>query len=74
MGLLTPKKHPRNVVLPVALAQVEKDALRREAKRRGISVSSLAHDMLVRASLHDLVRVHYGLNPSVLNEWRGDDE
>lgn len=74
MGLLTPKKHPRNVVVPVALAQVEKDALQREAKQRGVSVSTLVHDMLVSASLHTLVKLHCRLNPSVLNEWRGDDE
>lgn len=73
MGLILPKKYPRKKVLPVALAQVELDALQLEAKQRGMGASTLAHQMLVDASLHGLVEKHLGIERSALDEGTDHD-
>lgn len=40
------KLYPRNKTLPIAVAEIELEALRLEAKRRDISVSDLGHEKL----------------------------
>jgi len=67
MGLRLPKKHPRNKVLPVALAEVELNALQLEAKRQGIGTSTLVRNMLLSASLPRLVEKYFGIDRSALD-------
>lgn len=45
------KQYPKNKILPVAVAEIELDALRREAGDREMSVSDLAHEKLRAGTL-----------------------
>lgn len=50
--------NPRNDNLLVAVTAEEKEAIRREADRKGDTMSNVAYEMLKRGSLETLVKSH----------------
>jgi len=62
------KPHPRNKTLPVAIADIELDSLRKEAERRGVSASDLAHSMMRECGLLKMVASYFPSDVPLLEQ------
>ena len=67
------KRYPRNKTLPIAVAEIELNALRLEAQQRGISVSDLGHEKLRAGSLMHTVANFFPESVSELEQQYAKD-